>query len=260
MVLALGRGVWSEWLKRRRSLTTALVLGSACFVPAIIFLSRFRRIDALPGIYGNPRFWDTLWMQSWESMALMILPMAIMLTVTLITQIEDTNNAWKQVHATPQPLAAVYAAKLVVILVLIGALILAFTAAIYLSAVLPAAIFAQVETPARPFPIARFLRRDVVFFIDVLPIVSLQFLLALRFRTFLTPLAIGMAMWILSIGTMGWTYKYLIPYSYAGIDYLMVEYKRPMALPAIPAVIAAGCFLVFTVTGYVLYARREDKS
>ena len=229
-------------------------------MPAIIFLSRFRRIDALPAVYSSPRFWDTLWIQSWEAMALMILPMAIMLTVTLITQIEDTNHAWKQVHATPQPLAVIYAAKLIVILVLIAELILAFTAAIYVCGVFPAAIFQHVDAPAGVFPLARFLRRDVVFFVDVLPIVALQFLLALRFRTFLTPLGIGMALWILSIGTMGWAYKYLIPYSYAGIDYLMVEYKRPMALPAAPAAIATACFLVFTLTGYVLYARRQDKS
>ena len=260
MAPLIWRSLSSEWLKRRRSLTSALVLGSAGFVPAIIFLSRFRRIDALPGVYDNPRFWDTLWVQSWEAMAVMILPMAIMLTVTLITQIEDTNNAWKQVHATPQPLAVVFAAKLVVILVLIGELILAFTAAIYLSGILPAALFAHVDAPAAPFPLVRFLRRDVVFFIDVLPIVSLQFLLALRFRTFLTPLGIGMAMWILSVGTFGWAYKYLIPYSYAGIDYLMVEYKRQMGMPATPAAIAAGCFFVFTVAGYVVYASRQDKS
>jgi lantibiotic transport system permease protein len=260
MAPLIWRSISSEWLKRRRSLTTALVLGSAGFVPAIIFLSRFRRIDALPGVYANPRFWDTLWMQSWEAMAVMILPMAIMLTVTLITQIEDTNNAWKQVHATPQPLAVVYAAKLFVILVLLVELILAFTAAIYASGVLPAALFSHVAAPAAPFPLLRFLQRDAVFFIDVLPIVSLQFLLALRFRTFLTPLGLGMAMWILSVGTFGWAYKYLIPYSYAGIDYLMVEYKRQMGMPAAPPAIAAGCFFVFTVAGYVVYANRQDKS
>ena len=260
MVVALGRSVRSEWLKRRRSLTIPLMLGSACFIPAIIFLSRFRRIDSLPELYRSPRFWDTLWVQSWEAMALMILPMAIMLTVTLITQIEDTNNAWKQVHATPQPLAIVYAAKLSVILVLVAGLILAFTAAIYVSGVLPAAIFSHVDAPAGDFPLLRFLRRDAVFFVDVLPIVALQYLLALRFRTFLTPLGIGMAVWILSVGTLGWTYKYLIPYSYGSIDYLTVEYRRPTPMPAAPAAIAAACFVVFTLAGYVFYVRRRDRS
>ena len=260
MIAELAASVASEWLKRKRSLTFWLVLGSAFFVPSIIFLSRFRRIDALPAIYKNPRFWDALWVQAWESMALMILPLAIMLAVTLITQIEDQNNGWKQLHATPQRLSTIFLAKFVVILLLIAQLILWFTAAIYLAGILPAVIFSHVDAPAGSFPLVRFLGRDVAFLIDALPIVAFQYLLALRFRTFLTPLAIGMALWILSVGTMGWQYKYLVPYSYAGIDYLMVEYQRPLTLPVSPQMIAAGCFLVFTVAGYAMYARREDKS
>ena len=258
MIAPLVFSVSSEWLKQKRSLTFRLVLGSACFIPAIILLSRFRRLDTLPALYRTPDFWNTLWVQTWESMALMILPMAIMLTVSLITQIEDHNNAWKQVFASPQTLAAVFAAKLIVILILMLELILLSTAAIYLCGVVPPLLLPGVDAPAR-FPFWRFLRRDLVFAIDVLPIVALQYLLALRFRTFLTPLGIGLALWIFSIGTMSWSYRYIVPYSYAGIDYLAVEYHRPMTLPASPPVIAGGCFVVFTIIGYALYASRRNK-
>jgi hypothetical protein len=51
MIGAFALSVSSEWLKQKRSLTFWLVTGSAFFVPAIIFLSRFRRIDALPAVY-----------------------------------------------------------------------------------------------------------------------------------------------------------------------------------------------------------------
>ena len=249
----------SEWLKRRRSLTTWLVAGSAAFVPAIIFLARFRRIDAVPRLHQDPRFWTLLWVQVWESMALMILPLAVMMTVSLITQIEDRNNAWKQVHAAPLPLAAVFFAKLAVMLVLLAQLICLLTVAIYLVGALPAAILPGVDRPAAAFPLAAFVARDLVFFVDLLPIVAIQYLLALRFRTFVAPLAIGMAAWILSVGTISWKYNYVIPYSYAGLDYLIVEYHRRAPLPAKPHVIAAGCFVVFTMAGYVSYARRRDK-
>jgi hypothetical protein len=259
MIGAFALSVSSEWLKQKRSLTFWLVTGSAFFVPAIIFLSRFRRIDALPAVYRADGFWERLWVQSWESMALMILPMAIMLTVTLITQIEDRNYAWKQVHASPQPLATIFTAKLVVILALVIEMILWFTAAIYLAGILPAVILPNVDAPPRAFPAARFLARDVDFLIDALPIVALQYLLALRFRTFLTPLGVGMAVWILSIGTISWTYNYVVPYSYAGLDYLMVEYKRPLMLPASPRAMAALYFVVFTIAGYGMYALRRDK-
>ena len=258
MIAMFAHAVRSEWLKQKRSLTFWLVIGSAFFVPSVIFLSRFRRIDTLPQIYQAPRFWDSLWVYSWESMALMILPLAIMLAVTLVTQIEYRNNTWKQVHATPQPLATIFLSKAAVILWLVAQLVLWFTAAIYLTGIVPALLFSHVDAPSG-FPLVRFLKRDFQFFVDVLPIVAFQYLLAMRFRTFLAPLGIGMVIWILSIATIGWKYNYLVPYSYAGLDYLMVEYRRPQTMAFSPRPIAAACFLVFTTAGYVLYVARKDK-
>jgi hypothetical protein len=137
--------------------------------------------------------------------------------------------------------------------------VLLHTAAVYAAGILPALILPNVSRPAQPFPLLAFVARDFDFFVDALPIVAIQYGLALRFRTFLAPLAIGMAMWILSIGTISWSYNYLIPYSYTGLDYLIVEYRRAVPLPASPRVIAAACFSVFTVAGYVVYASRRDK-
>jgi len=253
------RAIASEWLKRRRSLTTWLVTGSAAFVPSIIFAARFRRIDALPAVYGDAEFWPRLWVQAWESMALMILPLAAMLLVSLITQIEDRNNGWKQVHAAPVPLAAIFLAKLTVILTLLAGLIVLFTGAIYLAGILPAVLLPSVHAPPRAFPLAAFLKRDLDFFVDTMPIVAVQYLLALRFRTFLAPLAIGMALWIFSIGTISWYYNFVIPYSHAGLDYLIVEYHRVRPLPASPRAIAGACFAIFTVVGYAVYRARRDK-
>jgi lantibiotic transport system permease protein len=259
MVATFVHSVSSEWLKQKRSLTSWLIFGGAFFVPTIIFLSRFRHIPALPAMYEAPLFWEGLWRQSWESMVFMILPMAIMLMASLLAQLEYRNNAWKQVHASPQPLATIFLAKLVVLLVLLILLMFWFNVAVYLAGVLPVILFSNVHAPASPLPLTHFLKRDLALLIDVLPIVALQYMLALRFRSFLAPLGIGMALWILSVGTMGWTYNYVVPYSYAGIDYLMVEYARKQAIPVRPGVIAAACFLVFTGVGYVVYAWKADK-
>ena len=248
----------SEWLKQWRSLTRPLIVGSACFIPAIIFLSRFRHIEALPALYRAPRFWESLWRQSWEAMALMILPLAIMLLASLIAQVEYRNNAWKQVHATPQPLAAIFASKLVVLLVLVAQLILCFNAAIYAAGALPALLFDGVTLPGPP-RIGYFLDRDARFFVDVLPIVALQYVLAILFRSFLAPLGIGMALWIFSVGTMSWRYSWLVPYSASSLDYLSVEYQRAIHLPVSPPAIAGGYFFVITVVGYVLYSCKRER-
>jgi hypothetical protein len=251
-------GLSSEWLKQRRSLTRPLIVGSACFIPAIIFLSRFRHIDALPALYRAPRFWESLWRQSWEAMALMILPLAIMLMASLIAQVEYRNNAWKQVHATPQPVATIFLAKLVVLLVLVAQLILCFNVAIYAAGALPALLFDRVTLPESP-RLTYFLGRDVRFFVDVLPIVALQYVLAILFRSFLAPLGIGMALWIFSVGTMSWRYSWTVPYSASSLDYLSVEYQRTVWMPVSPPAMAFAWFVVFTVVGYVLYSWKRER-
>src|SRR5215218_1949835 len=138
MVRILFDSFSSEWLKRKRSYTMPVAAGSAFFIQKIIFLSRFRRIDALPSLYQAPRFWEGLWLQAWESMGFMILPMAIMLVASLIAQSEYRNNTWKQLHASPQPLATIFAAKLAVILIVVVQLIVWFNLALYLAGILPA--------------------------------------------------------------------------------------------------------------------------
>ena len=248
----------SEWLKRRRSLTTPLVAGSAAFVPCIILLARLRRPDALPRIAADPQFWTTLSVQAWESMALMILPMTVMLAVSLVTQIEDRSNGWKQVHTAPVPPGAVFAAKLAVIVFLAAQMLALFIGAIYVAGILPAVVVPGVHATGR-FPVWAFARRAAVFLADVLPIAAFQYLLALRFRSFVPPLAIGLAAWLLSIGTISWSYSFVLPYSYATLDYLLVEFHRPLPMPAPPAAIAAGYFVVLTGAAYLTFALRRDK-
>ena len=259
MLPTLVASLRSEWLKQKRSFTLWLVLGGAAFIPGLVLAIRLLRPAGLPQIYAAAGFWERLWTQCWESMSVFIMPLVIILCASLIAQIEYRNNAWKQVHATPQSLGTIFAAKLAVILILVVQLVLWFNVALYLAGILPALIFTRVDAPASPIPFAHFARRDLAFTIDVLPIVAFQYLLALRFRSFVAPLGIGMALWILSVGTMRWKYNYLIPYSYAGIDYLMIEYNRTLVLPANTQVIAATCFLAITTAGLVLYAFRSDK-
>jgi hypothetical protein len=250
----------SEWLKQRRSLGSWLVLGGGLFIPGIITAIRLLRPAGLPELYRAPGFWERLWTQSWESMAIMILPLVVMLAASLIVQLEYRNNTWKQVHATPQPLATIFLAKLVMILKLVVQLVFWFNAGIYLAGIIPGLVFRAVDLPASPIPLAHFLRRDLDFFIDVLPIVGLQYLLALRFRSFMAPLGAGFALWILALGGLPWEYNYVLPYSYLAIDYTTTVPSRVShALPASPQMFAAAWFVVFTGAAYLAYAARGDK-
>ena len=260
MSLVLVNSVRSEWLKQKRSLTTWLVTGAAFFIPSLIVLVRVLRPAGLPQIYGAPGFWERLWTQSWESMSVFIMPLVIMLGASLIAQLEYRNNTWKQVHATPQPLAVIYVAKLAIILAMVLQLFVLFNIAIYLAGIIPAAVFRHVDAPASPIPYALFLKRNAAYFVDVLPIVGLQYLLALRFRNFMVPMGIGMVIWIMALGALPWQYNWVVPYSHGIIDYTQtVQSRVAHAVPAPLPVIASLYFAVFVVVGYATYVLKGDK-
>jgi lantibiotic transport system permease protein len=252
--------VRSEWLKQRRSLASWLAFGGGVFIPGVITAIRLLRPAGLRDLYRAPGFWERLWTQTWESMAIMIVPLAVMLAASVIVQIEYRNNTWKQLHATPQPLATIFLAKLVMILKLAVQLFFWCNAGIYLAGVIPALVFRDVDYPSSPIPLRYLLGRNLDFFVDALPIVALQYLLALRFKSFMAPLGAGFALWILALGALPWEYNYLVPYSYLAIDYtLTVPSKVSHALPLPTQVFAVAYFVLFTLAAYVLYARRSDK-
>jgi len=251
--------VSSEWLKRRRSLTTPLVAGSATFVPAIMLAARLRHPENLPALYASPDFWQKLFVQAWESMALMVLPLATMLIVSLVTQIEDRSNGWKLLQAAPLPLRTIFLSKLIVILALVGLLVFLHGLALLLVGLAPTLLLPALGAPTTALPLAEHCARSATFLADVLPVISLQYLLALRFRTFVAPLAVGMALWILSIGLISWQYSYLLPYSYPALDYLSVEYRRPLVLPADPSTLAVAVSLTFTIAAAIAFSSRKNR-
>ena len=256
----LVHSIGSEWLKQKRSLTSWLVLGAGFFIPSLILAVRILRPRGLSELYRAAGFWERLWTQSWESMTVFIMPLVIILCASLIAQLEYRNNTWKQLHATPQPFAAIYVAKLVIILLMVAQLFVWFNVGIYIAGMTPALVFRTVDAPTSPIPYALFLRQNATFFVDILPIVGLQFLLALRFRNFMVPMGVGMAIWITSIGALPWEFNYVIPYSYAVIDYTTtVQSRVSHALPLAAPILALGYFALFGVAGYVLYATRGDK-
>lgn len=254
------RALKSEWLKQRRSaaLTTACL--GALFTPSILLVARLARPAGLPAAYRAPDFWNKLWGMAWESVALIVLPIIVMLITSVVVQLEYRNNTWKQTHASPQPLAAIYVAKLLVILTIIGVFFVVFNLALYLVAVAPLLFFHQVSYPVAPFPLAALTTQNLHYFIDILPIVALQYLLSLHFKSFLTPLGIGMAQWIVVLGCNSWKYLYIFPYSCIELDYLMTSKMRMSAyLPMSVQILSLCYFALIALVGLWMYTTKTDR-
>jgi hypothetical protein len=96
-------------------------------------------------------------------------------------------------------------------------------------------------------------------FVDCLPIVALQYLLALRFRNFLVPLGVGFLIWIGALAALPWKFGYLIPYTYSMLDYLRHDPGKAF-IPAIDIQLFALVYAVaFTAVGYALFRAMKER-
>lgn len=250
----------SEWLKKRHSLASMLVIAGAFFTPIIIIIARVIHHKQLAEIYQSESFWNQLWHSSWESMAIFLLPMGVILATSLITQIEYKNNTWKQLHTLPQSFTTLFFAKLAVIIVMVLQFFILFNIGIYLSAVVPYLLISGVPYPKTPIPYLAILKEDAFFFIDCLPIIALQYLISLQFKNFLVPIGIGFGLWVASLSALSWKFGYFIPYTYCILNYLKGQANGKAATPGINIhYLALGYFILFTIVSYFLYLTKKEK-
>lgn len=250
-----------EWLKKRRSLGAWLVVIGAFFTPAIVVVARLTNHGTLQKLYSADGFWTLLWKNSWESMAIFFLPMIAILATSLMTQLEYKNNTWKQVHVLPLRPTTIFFAKLAVILVMLAQFLLLFNVGIYLSAVVPYLLVRGTPYPNTPVPWLRFLGENLRYFIDCLPIVAAQYLLSLKFKSFLAPIGFGFLAWVGTLAALSWKFCYVMPYAYTMLDYLQGNpAARIAAMPAFDLHwLALGYFALFMAAGYGLFVAQAQK-
>ena len=250
----------SEWLKRKRSFASTLVIGGSLFTPAVVAAVRLIHFRGLPAIYAADAFWPNMWQACWESMAIFFLPLGAILATSLITQIEFKSNAWKQVHALPISTAVIFLTKLGVILVMIFEFLLLFNAGMYVSGMIPAIVVPGVPHPRGTFTALPLLRENVLYFIDVLPIAGAQYLMALRSNNVLVPIGIGFMAWVGALAAVSSKAAIWWPYSYTIIHYISNKPKGArFASYHQLHWLAAISFVLLTVISYVLFVTKKER-
>jgi hypothetical protein len=240
----------SEWLKRRRSFASTLVLGGSLFTPVVVIIARLIQHKTLPKLYAMDAFWPQLWRSCWESVAVFFLPLGAILATSLITQLEFKSNAWKQVHTLPVSAASIFLAKLAVVLMMLLQYLLLFTAGVYAAGMIPYALVPGVPYPRGSFLDLPLWRVNALYFVDTLPIVAAQYLMALRFHNFLIPIGVGFMAWVGALAAVSSKVAAWWPYSYTILHHLKGAQPRWLAF---------GFFLLLTTAGYVLFATRREK-
>ena len=244
----------SEWLKKRRTASSLLTVIGSLLIPLIVLIARLDDAGALAVANRQPRLWENLYNRNWQLMGLLLLPMGVVLATSLITQIEYRNNTWKQLCTTPQSLSTIFLAKFSVILVMLVEFFLLFTFGIWLTGVLPGLFFRNVPYPVEPLPVKGFFNDSARFFLDILPVVTLQYLLSLRFKNFLIPLGAGLGLYVASMIAVHWRHGYWIPYTYSAYNFM-----GQAATTFHTHYWAAGYSVLFIGLAYILYITRKEK-
>ena len=254
------RAVHSEWLKRKRSFASTLVIGGSLFTPAIVAVVRLIHYRDLPVLYQANAFWPNMWRSCWESMAIFFLPLAAILATSLITQIEFKSNAWKQVHTLPLSAAVIFLSKLTVILVMLAQFLVLFNAGIYVSGILPSLIVSGVPQPKGSFFSLPLLRENTFYFVHCLPIVAAQYLMALRAHNVLIPIGIGFLAWVGAIAAVSSRFAIWWPYGFTIVHYLR-DKPKGTHLAAFGHLhwLALGFFVLPTLASYAMFVTKNEK-
>src|SRR5687768_5086357 len=124
-----------------------------------------------------------------------LFPLFVILVCTLLPQIEYRNNTWKQVFAAPQTKWNVFLSKFLNINLLILVFLFANLVFMALAIVVTHFFHPTLHLLDQPFDAGRMLMRTVHSYITILAMCTIQFWLGLRFRNFIIPIAIGLALW-----------------------------------------------------------------
>lgn len=251
----------AELLKTKRTPSFWLSVIGAAFIPTILFIALMQTEDpdgAARNIYKDP--WPTFFNMGWQILSVFLLPMYIILVSTLITQIENKNNTWKQVFSSPQSLGNIFFSKFLTIHIMIIFCFLLFNLFMILSA-----LSANLFNPKHSFldhniDWRYLLRLNARIYLSILGISAIQYWLSLRFKSFIAPVGIGLALLIGSIIALNFQWKHIAKYPYA----FPIQTFDALQKPGRPFLEnhewnSLAYFAVFVLIGFLDVKMRKEK-
>lgn len=247
----------SEIIKTKRSAAFWLSLIGAAFVPAIFFLMYLVQ----PGefiVQLKNNAWQNHFKAGWQALSAFLLPMFVILTCSLIPQIEFKNNTWKQVFASPQSLGNIFFSKFLTIHLIILFYFLLFDLFMIVNAVTVNLLNKNYQFLHQSFDWLFLLKLSFKTYVSLLGITAIQYWISLRFKNFIAPIGIGLALLITALMLLGWEHIYKIPYAHPMLTFREVK-KNNSAFLANHEWNSIGYFIVFTALALADLRFRKEK-
>lgn len=252
----------AELIKTKRSASFWLSLIGAGVIPMIFFLSyMIKSAKAATFLKESP--WDAHLLQGWQAFSAFLLPMFVILICSQIPQIEYKNNTWKQVFASPQSIGNIFFSKYIAIIIMILFLFLMFNIFMILAAVVPNLFFSKFTFLKNSIDWVELLRLNFKTFVSLLAIISIQYWFSLRFRNFIVPIGLGLALLVTSLILLQFQWEHIakVPYALPILTFQGTQGRSSIGGPFLQnhEINAICYFIFFTLLAFADMRYRKER-
>lgn len=242
----------AELLKTRRTSSWNVCLIAAAIMPLMLILEDGDSTSA--SFIKDP--WNHFFAEGRQGWIILLLPMYIILICTLIPQLEYKNNTWKQVLSSPQKKRDILLSKFAIVHLLILVFFISYNILLASSLVIIDFLNPNINLMEHSMNWKYLIQSNIKAYFSILAISAIQFWLGMRFRNFITPIAIGFALWLagaLIIFEFQWTKTYLFPFTYP----LLTELEKHKPLVSLMTWFSVGYAIAFLVIAYYDFQSRR---
>ncbi|WP_084708460.1 ABC transporter permease [Hymenobacter norwichensis] len=207
----LRRTLAADALKLRRTAALRLTLVSGALPVLLTFCIYFFKGDIILKAGGTP--WPRFISTAWQTAGTLLLPLFVVLLTSLVVHIETKATAWKHLYAQPVGRGAVFASKLLVILVLNAVALLLFAGLMLSAGALLGVLKPKLgfQTYAIPFEVVCWMLLRT--YVATLGLLAVQYIVSLYWRSFVVPVGVGMGAVVATIALLQWEHADKIPYA-----------------------------------------------
>lgn len=249
----------AELLKTKRTASVWLSVLGAGFVPALFFTAYLLKPDdTVEKLRAEP--WAVHFMYGWRTLSTFLFPMYVILICSLIPQIEYKNNTWKQVFSAPRSIANIFFSKLAVIHLMILLFFLLFNIFMIAGGVVVNLLNNRFTFLQHPIDWEHLVKLNLKTYISILGISAIQYWLSLRFKSFIAPVGIGLALLIATLVALSFDWEHVSKLPFAHPTLTLFSFVKPGSrFLQNHELNSIGYFIFFTIVGFLDMKLRKEK-
>ena len=256
------RSLLAEYKKSKRTLYFWFTIVSSLLIPLIMFLIYvFKTKHFIPPEGENP--WESHILHSYTSISSMLFPFFVIVLISLITQTEHSNNAWKKIFVLPLRKGTFYFSKLTFILIIVYVSLILFNLGILASGYLSALIKSELNYLVFSPDFLILFKYSLTLFVNVLGIIAIQYLISLLFKNFIIPVSLGLFLTITALILANtWKNAKYFPYAFPELylsDIRGVKELEHVGIFTITEFVSIATFILFALIALVIFVKRKVK-